>query len=192
MDVIVAQQKKLTHEQFLKELGEDCLNEFEILSEYISIDKKILFKHKKCDTRFEISPYAFISKHNKKYCPICYYKKSHGEIIISSFLTKHQIEFQREFTFPDFKLRRFDFYLPELNIVIEYDGIQYFESINFFGGEESFKQTKKRDEEKNQYCKSKNIQLFRLPYNEIDNLNQILYEILKEKSSTTIEKFLIN
>lgn len=33
--------------------------------------------------------------------------------------------------------------------------------------------------------------LLRIPYTEVDNLNNILKEIFEEKSSTTIEKFLI-
>ena len=44
---------------------------------------------------------------------------------------------------------------------------------------------------KNQYSLSHNIPLFRIPWTEIDSIPIILHEILKEKSSTTIEKFLV-
>lgn len=81
--------------------------------------------------------------------------------------------------------------MPELKILIEYDGIQHYFPIEFFGGEKSLKETQKRDEEKNQYALENNYKLFRIPYYDIDSIPQILHEILKEKSSTTIEEYLI-
>lgn len=183
--------KKLTHEDFLNQLGKECLNEYEILSNYTNIDTKIKFKHKKCGTEFELSPYKFIYRHNKKYCPICYYKKSKGEVLITNFLEKNNIQYQKEFSFPDLKNKKFDFYLPEFNSCIEYDGIQHFKKVDFFGGEQSFKDIQRRDRQKNLYCLKNNIKLFRIPYSEYDNINQILHQIYKEKSSTTIEKYLI-
>ena len=36
----------------------------------------------------------------------------------------------------------FDFYLPHLNICIEYDGEQHFKFSNYFGGMEKFEKTK--------------------------------------------------
>ena len=45
-----------------------------------------------------------------------------------------------------------DIYIKELNIGIEYQGKQHFEPIDFFGGEESFKNTVVRDERKKQLC----------------------------------------
>lgn len=182
--------KKKTQEDFLSELGEQCLKEYEILENYINIDTKIQFKHKKCNTIFKMTPWNFIHKHNKKYCPICYYNKSKGEIIINIFLEENNIDYQKEFIFPNSR-KRFDFYLPELNICIEYDGRQHFEEIDFFGGKQGLLEIQKRDNEKNAYCLKNGIQLFRIPYTEISNINQILSEILKEKSSTTIEKYLV-
>ena len=64
MDAIVAEPKKKTQEDFLSELGEQCLKEYEILENYINIDTKIQFKHKKCNTIFKI-PYTEISNINQ-------------------------------------------------------------------------------------------------------------------------------
>ena len=130
-------------------------------------------------------------QHNKKYCPICYYKKSHGEILIYKFLCEFNYEFQKEFIFPDLPNLRFDFFLPQYNIVIEFDGEQHYHPIDFFGGEKEFYKLKERDKIKNQYCLSNNLSLFRIPYTEVDSITNILQEILEEKSPTTIEKFLI-
>lgn len=184
-------RKLKTHEEFLEELGKECLEEYEILDKYINIDTKIRFKHKKCGTIFNISPYSFMYKAKKKYCPICYYNKSKGEIDINKYLEINKIDYQKEFMFPDLPNRRFDFFLPEYNMCIEFDGKQHFESIKFFGGEENLIKTQIRDKEKNNYCIKNNIKLIRIPYTEYLNLNKILDEILKEKSSTTIEKYLV-
>jgi len=46
-----------------------------------------------------------------------------------------------------------DIFLPELNIGIEYQGVQHYKPIDFFGGEEAFEKTKERDKNKRQKCK---------------------------------------
>lgn len=69
--------KKKTNEEFLEEIKE-VLDEYEILESYVNIDTPIKFKHIPCGTEFSLSPYKFIHRHDKKYCPICYYKKSKG------------------------------------------------------------------------------------------------------------------
>ncbi|MCF0124722.1 MAG: hypothetical protein HUJ68_03020 [Clostridia bacterium] len=182
--------KRKTHEEFISDLG-NSINDYDVLGRYSGADIKIKFRHKKCGTEFYLTPYSFIHKHNKMYCPVCFYKKSKGEILISKFLTINKIEFLKEFSFPDLKNRKFDFYIPNLDVVIEYDGEQHFRPVDFFGGEEAFIKTKQRDLEKNQYCLKNNLSLYRFPYTTLDSLNEILHKIFKEKSSTTIEKYLI-
>jgi hypothetical protein len=57
-----------------------------------------------------------------------------------------------------------DFYIPETGIIFEYDGIQHFESIDYYGGEEKFIKRIHSDKEKNSYCQNNNIKLVRIPY----------------------------
>jgi len=100
-------------------------------------------------------------------CPIC--KSSKGEIKIKEFLEKRNILFKQQKTFSGCKnkqLLQFDFYLPDLNSCIEYDGMQHFKAIEYFGGEKGLIETKKRDIIKNEYCKQNNISLLRIKYNE--------------------------
>ena len=56
----------------------------------------------------------------------------------------------------------FDFYLPNHNICIEYDGIQHTQCSDFFGGVESFKKIIKNDTIKNRFCYDNNITLIRI------------------------------
>lgn len=184
--------KKLTHQQYLDRLGEDCLNEFEFLTEYKNIDSPIIIRHKTCGEIFSLTPYQFETRHKKKYCPICYYKKSHGEIAIAAQLKKLHINNRREYIFKDLPNRRFDFYLPELQVAIEFDGVQHFQFIKFFHEtEENFKVRKQADKEKNEYCSQHGITLYRIPWYEEDNIPTILTQLFIEKSSTTIEKFIV-
>ena len=95
--------------------------------------------------------------------------KSKGEYKIEKILIENNISFYQQQTFDNCRykgLLKFDFYLPALNFCIEYDGIQHFESFNYFGGEKKLKETKKRDGIKNNYCKNNNINLLRIKYNE--------------------------
>lgn len=104
-------------------------------------------------------------------CPIC--RESKGEKIIRNYLIDKKIEFVKEKKFLDFnKYIEFDFYLPNYNLCIEYDGIQHFEPIDFFGGKERFLATQKTDIMKNKYCESKKINILRISY--LDDIKSTL------------------
>ena len=108
-------------------------------------------------------------------CPIC--KESKGEKEISKFLEKKNIKYIREKRFNDCRNKNtlpFDFYLPDYNMCIEFDGEQHFKTNEHFGGEEIFKITQKNDNLKNDYCKKNNIKILRIRYDEkIDDLFNI-------------------
>lgn len=111
-------------------------------------------------------------------CPRCG-NKSKGERKIRELLSINETLFEEQKRFSDCKYKRnlpFDFYLPSKNICIEYDGIQHFEPI--FGNDE-FELTKIRDDIKNKYCLSKNIELFRISYTDFELIPEILKSILK-------------
>lgn len=63
-------------------------------------------------------------------------------------------------------------------MILEYDGIQHSKPIQHFGGEIAYNSLRKRDETKNNFAKNNNIGLLRIKYNEVDNINQILKEII--------------
>jgi very-short-patch-repair endonuclease len=99
-------------------------------------------------------------------CPGCL--ESKGELMIAKLLNTLEIQFVRQKKFDDCrgfcKTLKFDFYLPEFNAVIEYDGLQHYEPVKRFGGEEKFKTQKIYDEIKNKYCKDNGIKMIRIPY----------------------------
>ena len=116
-------------------------------------------------------------------CPKCY--SSRGEKKIISFFNENNITYFYQKTFNDCKdIRKlqFDFYLPEQNAIIEYNGIQHYEPIKYFGGIESLKSQQKRDNIKTNYCIENNINLIRIRYNE--NIEDKLIPIIKNKFET--------
>ena len=93
--------------------------------------------------------------------------ESKGVTKIAEILTDKNIKYIREYKFEDcrnIKYLRFDFYLPDYNILIEYDGRQHFESIDLWGGDSEFEKRKINDGIKNKYCKKNRIPLLRISH----------------------------
>ena len=61
---------------------------------------------------------------------------------------------------------RFDIYLPEYKLAIEYQGEQHFEPVDFFGGEEGFKDTVRRDNLKRKLCREYGVSLVEIRYDQ--------------------------
>ena len=100
-------------------------------------------------------------------CPKCKY--SRGEKLVSDTLDTMDIEYITEYIFLDLHsvnsgTLRFDFYIPSLKTCIEYDGIQHFEPVGFFGGKTTYELQVKNDELKDDYCMNNDIKLIRIPY----------------------------
>lgn len=97
----------------------------------------------------------------------CLEGKSIGERLIKNILIENEVYFIHQKRFDDCKnvlTLPFDFYLPDYNTCVEFDGIQHFKPIEFFGGEDEFERLKTNDAIKTEYCRLNNINLIRLPY----------------------------
>ena len=131
------------------------------LSNYINGKSKVDII---CPTHGKFTQRAFSHK-NGSGCKKC--NKSIGEGIISEILSENKIKFEEQKNFNNLKFKNklyFDFYLPEYNLCIEFDGLQHSKSYYFFGGEEALINRIKRDKIKNQYCLDNNIKLLRMSY----------------------------
>ena len=110
-------------------------------------------------------------------------KTSSLEEKIITILKKEKIKFQREKTYPDLKFGyyRFDFFLPQYNLLIEVDGAQHYKFSKLFHKKrQDFLKAQERDRKKNSYALSHNIPLYRIPYFEIENINTF-QDILQDK-----------
>lgn len=127
-------------------------------------DNKVIW-HCKCDcgNECEIVSTHLISGHTSSCGCIRY---SIGEERIVKILEENAINYQREYKFTDLGNLRYDFYLPNYNRLIEFDGEQHFRDT----GWGNFEGTQQRDQIKNDYAKLHNIQLVRIPYWERNKL----------------------
>lgn len=100
-------------------------------------------------------------------------KSSKGEEKIEQILTSNNIKFEREKSFPTCGkgMFRFDFYLPNINTCIEYDGEQHFHPVEYFGGEDAFNRQIIYDNVKNEWCKKNGVNLIRIPYTDYDKID---------------------
>lgn len=154
----------------LEQINAEIDSDYEIL-EYNGMEHQAKIKHKIC---------GFIYKKNPRYytCPKCGKEKSKGEKMIKQLLIDMSIDYLQEqsVAIQGHNLR-FDFYLPQLTTFIEFQGIQHFEPIAYFGGEEKFKKQVQYDNLKREYCKNNNFTLIEITYKDLEE-NKI-FNILK-------------
>jgi len=107
-------------------------------------------------------------------CPSC--KKSIMENYISNILDDECIKYERQKTFYNCKninCLPFDFYLPDFNICIEYNGKQHYEPVDYFGGVETFNYILNNDKIKKLFCENSNIKYVEISYKD-KNIDEII------------------
>jgi len=171
------EKQRKTPEQFIKDVFNVHGDKYEVIGKYIKANNKVKIKCNQCDNIWEITPNAILRGVG---CPGC--KQSKGKEIILNYLKENNIKFEPQYTFNGCKNKQvlhFDFYLPELNMCVEYDGIQHYKSVEHFGGEERLKYTKQNDKIKNKYCKENDIKMLRIAYTQFKNIENILENKIK-------------
>lgn len=166
--------KRLIKEEFIKRAKLKHGDKYDYsLVNYFNNSKKVKIICPKHDI-FNQNPNNHI---NGNGCPRC--KESKGEIEIRDYLIKNKIEYISQHRFKDCKdilPLPFDFYLPELNICIEFNGRQHYTPINIWGGIDELKKIQYRDKIKKEYCNKNKIILLIIRYNEnvIIKLNKLI------------------
>ena len=168
---------KLSAEEVSKRISE-CGGTILNPQEYINnSERNLKITCPRCGNPFVTSLVLF-TQHGGQLCPDCYRKESVGERRVREYLENNNIEYEFQKWFidcRDIKPLPFDFYLPQKNIIIEFDGIQHIkDGGNFFHSSYDLNTTKKHDIIKNEYCNEHNIELIRIPYTQIDHISEIL------------------
>lgn len=117
-------------------------------------------------------------------CPSCKIK-SKGQEKIQNYLTSLNIKFVTNKRFPQCRFKDmlpFDFYLPDFNTLIQYDGKQHFGPQKFHkhcdDPVKRFQDLQVRDTIKTSFCLSNNTPLLRIPYTDFDNIQSIISSFL--------------
>lgn len=165
-----------SHDEFKNELH-DINPAISVIGHYVNSKTKVECMCKICGRRWSAIPINLLKG---KGCPRC--AASNGEKKIEAWLYENNIKYIPEMKFDSCKFKRslpFDFYIPDLQMCIEYDGPQHFKAIRYSDmtledSERVFNEQKQRDCIKEKYCSDNNISLIRIPYWDFDNINSIL------------------
>jgi hypothetical protein len=160
----------------------DVINETEILDVCFIPDYRgfnecyVLGKCRFCGDAFCVKK-TLLKNGNTKSCGCI--KKSYGESLICKILKENNIEYEREKIFKDCYFQnihnkcRFDFYIDN-KYLLEFDGSQHFtnyRTTSTWFNSETLHLIQERDLYKNEWCKSHNIPLIRIPYWKLDSLD---------------------
>lgn len=117
-----------------------------------------------------------------KGCSICNLSK--GEKVIKEYLTSNNIDNIEQKKFPNLlglnnRQLSYDFYLPQYNLLIEYQGEQHYRPIDFKGlgetdAQKQFFRQQEHDRRKRIYAQKHKIKLIEIPYWNFDNIESIL------------------
>lgn len=123
--------------------------------------------------------------HDGTRCSVC--RESKGENNVRQFLEDNGIEYRRQERFDNCRFRihlPFDFYIPSMNVCIEFDGEQHYIPVDYSGKktplelQEDFELRMIKDHIKNVYCKQHNITLIRIPYWDKENVDTYLTQLI--------------
>jgi ABC-type microcin C transport system permease subunit YejE len=113
---------------------------------------------------------------------------SNSENKILHFLKENNISFISQKKFDGCRFKKslfFDFYLPEYNLCIEYQGQQHYFPVEYFSSEgktseEIYNENIDRDKIKKDFCKNNGIFLLEIPYFEKNNFKEIIFKKMSE------------
>jgi hypothetical protein len=119
-------------------------------------------------------------------CPSCFNSNpSKGEVKIYDWLTEHNIHFEFQKSFPDLYYKskngrlKYDFYIPDQNLLIEFDGEYHYNPISFsklISKEDQLLLTQTRDRLKTEYAEKNGYKLLRIRYDDdILSMLSIIY-----------------
>lgn len=166
-----------SQERFINEVGK--LHPLVlVIGEYTTCKDNIKCKCLICNQIFETNASYLLNKDSfKNGCTKCLV--SLGERKIAQFLDHYKIKYVAQKKYKGLlglsnMPLSYDFYLNELNILIEFQGIQHYKPIEIFGGEKAFIKQQEHDKRKREYAKNNNIKLIEISYLEIENIEEIL------------------
>lgn len=166
--------RRKSHSEFVKQASMLHSGKYIYLSKYECDSNKIDIYCTKCEHKFSQK----VNNHlNGSGCPRC--KESKGEKAIAKFLDKHNIEYIREHKFKELGQLRFDFYLPNLNTCIEFNGRQHFVPVKYWGGTKYLEKLQKYDRIKEKYCEDNGINIIQIKYTQYKIINKIMTKLKK-------------
>lgn len=164
-----------THDEFVKDLYDVFGDEYTVLSKYTHGKNPINIKHNVCGHIWTTTPNPILKGHG---CPYCANRKSKGEKFIENYLSDIHITFSTQKKYKRLVgvrggLLSYDFYIPEYNMLIEYQG-EYHDGTARNQTDKEFIIQQEHDKRKREYAIEHNIELLEIWYYDFNNIEQIL------------------
>lgn len=171
-----------SHAAFLQQVQEIHGVAIVVLTEYLNRRTKIGLQCCICKQRWKTLPDTLLKGGG---CPNC--ASSKGEKQINCLLAELDVPFKAQYRFPDCRNKKplpFDFAVLDSSqspiLLIEFDGIQHFEPVEYFGGQSGFERTQQNDSIKNAYCCDHSIPLLRISYLQQESIEQLITDKLQQ------------
>ena len=142
-----------------------------------------------CGNKTILTSHILMSGHTQSCGCIRSESVSTWESLIDETLKSLGVSFEREKMFDDCRNvypLRFDFYIPDINTCIEYDGEQHIAPIEYFGGEKAYITRVQNDQIKTNYCAENNINLIRISSKSKKEVIEIINNIIQNPVTTTV------
>lgn len=166
----------------IKKYGEGRYDYSRAHEDYVNNDSLVWIRCCIHDYWFQQTPNNNVHTVNGS-CPICSadYVESQGEQTIRRWLEEHNITFEKEPEIPNENPRckrtflKPDFWLPDYNLYIEYNGKQHYEDVDYFHSDDwNLEDQQERDRTMRWYCEKHDHQLLEIPYWDYDHIGDIL------------------
>lgn len=170
----ISKQTK-TNEQFMDDIrGLELKN----LEEYTGAYDKLLFGCDVCGFKWRTTPHAILTGCG---CPKCNRFTSKGEKGIKTTLEKLNkvYTWQATFEWTGKKRYRYDFYIPEINTLIEFNGKQHYEEVEFF--RQSLEEVQVSDKIKQELAIANGYNFLVIPYWQQKEIGNIIQRLFREE-----------
>lgn len=133
--------------------------------------------------------------HYETQCPHCNKTRFKGEKVVKRWLSNHDISFscyQKYSGLVYKKALNTDFYIESHNLAIEYQGIQHYKSVSFYGmteleAQKQFEEQLEKDRIKEEYFANSAIDLLCIHYKDYKIIGDILQKVIIEKDFSYLE-----
>ena len=177
-----AKKMAKSHEDFIKELRSKSGDRFDVYNTYTNCHCVIEGYDNCLEKYFKCKAGSLLQRDDT---PLA----SKMETEISKFLNEQSIEFIQQKTYDDlFDIGRlrFDFFIPSLNILIEYDGEQHYYKRRDDPDGSKLKKTQLHDKMKNEYCEKNNIPLLRISFREKSKYKEKILNFISDKNGRAL------
>ena len=157
-------------------------------SQYVNNDTPVEIRCMKHGNWFKVTPDTHLRKYGG--CPICNYSK--GETSIYLWLEEHGIKYE----YNSYHLTHTnmfckvgylvpDFWLPDHNAIIEYNGEQHYEDIKHFRRDKNWclEDQQERDRTLRDICRERGIKLIEISYEQYNDIPKILEKLFPNDMS---------